>query len=695
MTSSLASSTVQSFQESLKEFVLDDIERPEGKPEAIGEGSYAVVIPLHFRGLKCAGKKLSCGGYGITASNQERLKMIERFQKECKLLSGLKHPNIVQFLGLHVDHVEKGSEIPVLVMELLHCTLAEYVEGSASPIVLRDEPKLYYSIFNDVITGLRYLHEHKPRAIIHRDLSANNVLLSLDMRAKISDLGVAKILNLTPKDMSRFSGTLTYMPPEAMGNEPKYDATLDCFSMGVLMLHVLCGQWPRPEVFTKPNPKNPNELIFFTEEERRAQYFATVKGGKNHPLCEIICKCLQNVPEKRPKAKEIHLCLQEKASSQQLRVSSVSKIALLNEMSNLKSRKQAVSEELEQLKTESKRETQRLRAQVHDREKEKSDLAEKLQKEFDEKIACKDEENKGLNEQIEKTQDAWKAKLRENNDFSEKLQKQLQKMPFDSIEMEQAQRKCKELATEVEGLKNIVQSKEKVVQAKTHEMQQAVKAKEAEIKMAIQVKETEMKKKILAKEREKQQAIRAKDAEKQQAIRTIMAEKQQAIEVKDTEKQQAIEAKEAKIQQLIQAKAEITRGKDKADQDVKLMESRVIQLRERQNQIRQEKETEKEQAIKAVTAQVTETLEMEKELAIQQKEEIILAKETTIESKDLKIRTMQMTADAMKTENESKESLIKEKDFTIGNMKQQMTELKSYLSRDDMVSLVLLNLILT
>ena len=59
-----------------------------------------------------------------------------------------------------------------------------------------------YGILHVVALGLRYLHEHSP-SIIHRDLSANNVLLTSSMNGKISDLGVTKILNITPAQMTQ------------------------------------------------------------------------------------------------------------------------------------------------------------------------------------------------------------------------------------------------------------------------------------------------------------------------------------------------------------------------------------------------------------------------------------------------------------------------------------------------------------
>jgi len=72
--------------------------------------------------------------------------------------------------------------------------------------------EIRYGILRDVALGLVYLHEHSP-PIIHRDLSASNVLLTSNMNVKLSDLGVAKILNLTPAQMAKIMQTkhLLYM----------------------------------------------------------------------------------------------------------------------------------------------------------------------------------------------------------------------------------------------------------------------------------------------------------------------------------------------------------------------------------------------------------------------------------------------------------------------------------------------------
>ena len=180
--------------------------------QEFGRGSYAAVVEVDYKGLRCAGKKIHRVLYEGQVDN-----LVRRFEEECRLLSQLRHPHIVQFLGIYF---EVDTNAPVLVMEFLPTTLTQCLDRYG---VMPEE--INYSILEDVAVGLRYLHDRQD-PIIHRDLSANNVLLTGDMRAKISDLGVAKILNTNPTrmfTMTKTPGTQCYMPPEAMVARPRYN----------------------------------------------------------------------------------------------------------------------------------------------------------------------------------------------------------------------------------------------------------------------------------------------------------------------------------------------------------------------------------------------------------------------------------------------------------------------------------------
>ena len=276
----------------LRRFELDEV-CDTGRE--VGHGSYAVVKELEFRRLKCVGKKIHDILFNSATPN-EQAAMLERFAGECELLGGLHHPCIVQFLGVCF---EQGSPLPVLVMEYLHTTLSACLERYG---VLPKE--ISYGILRDVVLGLVYLHENSP-PIIHRDLSANNVLLTSNMNAKLSDLGVAKILNLTPARMTQMTqtkapGTPCYMPPEALMTKSKYTSKIDIYSYGVLIIHTLCGRWPFPDDAFRPDPQNPGAIIPVSEVERRTEYLQEI--GNDHPLMGLIRQCLSNMPAHRPEA---------------------------------------------------------------------------------------------------------------------------------------------------------------------------------------------------------------------------------------------------------------------------------------------------------------------------------------------------------------------------------------------------------
>ena len=256
----------------------------------LGRGSYAAVVELDYRGLKCAGKKIH-----QTLSEQGVSYSLNRFAEECHLLSQTRHPNVVQFLGVYFGR--KGT-IPALVMEFLPTNLSSCVDNYG---ILPKE--ISYSVLHDVSLGLNYLHNQTPPNI-HRDLSANNVLLTPNMTAKISDLGVAKILNLTPLQMSHMTatpGTPTYMPPEVMVADPRYNTSMDVFSYGIMMIHVFSGEWPHPKV-GQVHVGSDGKLIPVSEAERREVYLHTI--GQDHPLMDLILRCISNDPPKRGNAYE-------------------------------------------------------------------------------------------------------------------------------------------------------------------------------------------------------------------------------------------------------------------------------------------------------------------------------------------------------------------------------------------------------
>ena len=89
-------------------------------------------------------------------------------------------------------------------------------------------------------------------------------------------------------------------------SQPHYTVKLDVYSFGVLILHVLSGEWPFPTDPFQPDPEVEGSIVPVAEVDRRAKYLE--KFGRDHPLSDLIRQCLSNVPRQRPEA--VHLLQQ-------------------------------------------------------------------------------------------------------------------------------------------------------------------------------------------------------------------------------------------------------------------------------------------------------------------------------------------------------------------------------------------------
>ena len=297
---------------------------------SIGAGAYGSVEEVAIPGAICAAKKIHeifLDRSEIPAVEIRR--SISQFVRECQLMSTLRHPNIVQFMGVCFF---PGSQLPALVMERLLTSLHDLLDPEIDPPPPPDAPKPFFplslkcSILHNVADGLTYLHERSP-PIIHRDLSARNVLLSSDMVAKIVDLGVAR---MAPRmraaaTMTKGPGALVYMPPEAIApssskpEKSKYDASIDVFSFGVVTIFTIGEVFPcDPEAPTYTDETS-GLLVARTELQRRSVYMREVNAylracGQlrgDHPLIRLIQQCLHNLPAKRPGIREVLHLLEE------------------------------------------------------------------------------------------------------------------------------------------------------------------------------------------------------------------------------------------------------------------------------------------------------------------------------------------------------------------------------------------------
>ena len=223
-------------------------------------------------------------------------------------MSQLRHPHIVQFMGICYL---PGSPLPVLLMEKLSTSLHNLLDDTPNiPL----EVKVHLLI--GTARGVVYLHSHTP-PIAHRDLTAKNILVDSGLTAKITDLGVARMVSIQPgrlaATMTNGPGNSLYMPPEAAQDDDtaQYNITIDIFSFGVVSLFTVTQTYPqnlKPATYSITH-----RILARSEIERREDYIQSMQAylGETHSLVRLTLNCLKYHPEERPSANELLRQLEE------------------------------------------------------------------------------------------------------------------------------------------------------------------------------------------------------------------------------------------------------------------------------------------------------------------------------------------------------------------------------------------------
>ncbi|HJR80351.1 MAG TPA: bifunctional serine/threonine-protein kinase/formylglycine-generating enzyme family protein [Anaerolineales bacterium] len=175
--------------------------------------------------------------------------LLERFQREAKVVAGLRHPNIVQVFDF--DTIDGH---PYIVMEYLKGpTLANFLRG----LHQRNEriaPHQVARLLKVLTAALDYAH---GQGVIHRDIKPGNIILhsrtddvaldtplTNDVEAVITDFGLVRIMDATSQTASGMvSGTPAYMSPE-QGRGDRTDHRTDIYSLGVVLYEMLAGRVP-------------------------------------------------------------------------------------------------------------------------------------------------------------------------------------------------------------------------------------------------------------------------------------------------------------------------------------------------------------------------------------------------------------------------------------------------------------------
>jgi hypothetical protein len=169
----------------------------------------------------------------IPKNSPQYKSFLERFYHEARISGTLSHPNIVTLFDI-------GEElgIPFLAME--------YVEGETLASIIEKgvkfDPERVIGLVSQVAAAIDYAHS---RGVIHRDIKPSNLILAEGDRIKVTDFGIAKLVDAEMTQSGALLGTPSYMSPEqAMGD--KLDGRSDIFSLGICAFEMLSGEQPFP-----------------------------------------------------------------------------------------------------------------------------------------------------------------------------------------------------------------------------------------------------------------------------------------------------------------------------------------------------------------------------------------------------------------------------------------------------------------
>jgi serine/threonine protein kinase len=274
----------------------------------IGRGGMGTVYKAEQKSLK---RPVALKTVRWTDHSELRM----RLQREALVMAGLNHPNIVQ-----IFEVLERENHAILIMEL--------VEGGNLDRKVRDEPLPVREAARMIVILARAVHYAHERGVLHRDLKPSNILLTPEGDPKITDFGLAKLLDtdINTTGVGTILGTPAFMAPEQwQGEQDKIGPSLDVYGLGGILYFLLAGRPPYQgpsafDVFRQVMEKGPVPPRQFNPETPKELESICLKCLEKDPMQRYVtAAALADDLERWLRGEPLHLTIPQKGIWQRLR----------------------------------------------------------------------------------------------------------------------------------------------------------------------------------------------------------------------------------------------------------------------------------------------------------------------------------------------------------------------------------------
>ncbi|XP_026395199.1 receptor-like serine/threonine-protein kinase At1g78530 [Papaver somniferum] len=269
--------------------------------DIIGSGGYGTVYRLTIdESISFAVKRLNRG-----SADRDR-----GFERELQAMGDIKHRNIVTLHGYYT-----APQYNLLIYDLMpNGSLDTVLHGKANDKKLLDWPSRY-KIALGAARGISYLHHDCIPHIIHRDIKCSNILLDQNMEARVSDFGLATLMEPDKTHVSTFvAGTFGYLAPEYF-DTGRATVKGDVYSFGVVLLELLTGKRPMDEAFIEEGTKLVTWVKAVVDLEKEEHAIDTSLGccpaDEIRNVFSVALMCLESEPSRRPTMVEVLKMLEQ------------------------------------------------------------------------------------------------------------------------------------------------------------------------------------------------------------------------------------------------------------------------------------------------------------------------------------------------------------------------------------------------